>query len=110
LLVCLGIAICTAGCVKQRNCDCGQTGTFIYLKEPYETNGSFCKSAKITAHFINDWRNVYYISGTIPKRFQVQDSIRVSICMKNSCPQQSRGVFIDMPKESVLKLKCIERE
>ncbi|MDR1113425.1 MAG: hypothetical protein LBL18_06695 [Bacteroidales bacterium] len=108
LLVCLGIAICTASCVKQRNCDCGQTGTFVYLKEPYEVwiNCSIAKE-KVVAEFIIDKSTTVLITGYVPHKFQSGDSIRVRLCSKYVC--EDKLVTMDL-RPKVFTLKCIERE
>ena len=109
-LVLVGLCLSVVGCVKQKNCEEGISGTFLYLKEPYKTNGKFIKrDVKITAHFIGEdkFSTAHYITGTIPQKFQTDDSIRVRISLSEIRYKPSNKDVARMPISS---LKCIEKE
>ena len=57
------------GCVKEKNCDCGIEGTFVY--NPATKSGEF---------YINDNLN-YFIEGNIPKKVQSTTPINVRACI-----------------------------
>jgi hypothetical protein len=99
----LGAAICTAGCVKQRNCDCGLTGTFVYLKEPYEAPTNCATREKIVAEF----NSTVLITGYVPHKFQSGDSIKVRLCGEYVC---KKAFTFSANTPTIFKLKCIERE
>ncbi|MDR1345889.1 MAG: hypothetical protein LBK03_04215 [Bacteroidales bacterium] len=106
-MLCIILALAASSCVKQRNCDCGQTGTFVYLKEPYEVTTNCTTREKIVAEFIVDKGPAQYITGYVPHKFQSGDSIRVRLCSKYVC--EDKLVTMDL-RPKVFTLKCIERE
>jgi len=110
-LVLVGLCLSVVGCVKQKNCEEGRTGTFLYLKEPYRTKAGFCKpNVKITAHFIDDeYNEVHYITGTVPRAFQINDSIRVQVCLNDIYCNEDNLDTDDVKKVTFL-LECIEKE
>ena len=94
-----------ASCVKQKNCDCGITGKFIYYENPEEI--IYCGYPKdVNALIISDDRE-YCIDGSIPKKFQVRDTLQVNACLKKvsrNGPCLAHGI------PTIYKLKCIEKE
>ncbi|GHV43386.1 hypothetical protein FACS1894180_2300 [Bacteroidia bacterium] len=111
----------STSCTKQKNCECGLTGRFIYYEEPQEV--IYCgdsQNKKVNALFIlNGDEGVpdtllykYYIVGSIPKSFQTQDTVYVNVCLKeiNDGPYLFAGTSDFFPCEySIYKLKCIEK-
>ncbi|MDR1112454.1 MAG: hypothetical protein LBL18_01665 [Bacteroidales bacterium] len=106
LLVCLGIAICTASCVKQHDCDYGETGSFTSYKEPQKI--IVCGlGTDINALFHADNGRIYPIVGNIPKAYQDQTDIRVRASVKKFGRER---ICVAYGVPAVYKLKCIERE
>jgi hypothetical protein len=97
------MALALSGCVKQKNCDGGRTGTFVYLKEPYKRNG-----IEIVGHFLTTG---WLITGDVPKAFQTGDTISVNVCVKLDRRSKREG-FLHLMDASpdIYSLKCIERE
>jgi len=94
-------------CVKQKNCDCEltRTGKFVYYEKPQEIIYCGDLHKKVDAVLILDERD-YYIVGSIPNKFQTQDTVFVTACLKevpkNDCLTFGIGV--------IYKLTCIEKE
>jgi len=108
ILVCLLsiTSIIFTSCVKQSDCDCGLTGKFIYLDEPYITDSSFyIKDKKIKAHFFSDSNQIFHIYGTIPTKFEISDTSIVNICLQT--PYSGRT--LDLTKD-VYYITCIEQK
>jgi hypothetical protein len=106
-MLCIILALATTSCVKQRNCDCGETGKFVYLKEPYEEISTGCsKKGKIVAHFFREKNPLYPIqlSGYVPIKYRSTDTVDVWICYENPC-----NFFIHAEGPDYYELKCIER-
>jgi hypothetical protein len=96
--------IIVTGCVKQSDCNCALTGKFVFLKDPYISDSSFyIEDEEIKAHFISDFNQIYYIYGTIPKKFQGTDTSLVNICVKT--PYSGRT--LDLRKD-IYSITCIE--
>ena len=110
-LVWVGLCLSVVGCVKQKNCDEGINGTFLYLKEPYKTGSAFIKhNVKITAHFIIDeYNEVWSITGSVPHRFQTNDSIRARVYLKEIHHNDDK-IHTNDVKKNIYLLKCIEKE
>jgi len=109
-LVLVGLCLSVVGCVKQKNCEEGINGTFLYLKEPYKTNHKFTKeNVKITGHFIDNefYNGVWYITGSIPQKYQTDDSIRVKVSLSEIRYKPIRKTVTRTP---IYSLKCIEKE
>jgi len=94
-------------CVKQKNCDCGVTGKFIYYENTEEI--IYCGYSKeVNALIIsNDREYYYYIDGSIPKKFQVRDTLHVKACLKEV---SRNGHCLAHGVSTIYKLKCIEKE
>jgi hypothetical protein len=90
-------------CVKQSDCDCGLTGKFVYLEEPYYTGPEYFKpDTKIVAHFIKD-SCVYPIYGYIPKDYRNHDTLDVNVCFDElQLPEYRFEMYV------TYSLKCIE--
>jgi hypothetical protein len=103
-------------CVKQKNCDCGLTGKFVYYEKPQKEIVCGYEHL-ITAFFIPDytWTNdsaignitPYYgpIVGNVPKEYQTTDTIHVTVCLK----EQIEGFCLAYGWSNMYKLKCIEK-
>jgi hypothetical protein len=104
------MAFVISGCVKQKDCDCGETGTFIYLESPYKpSNNTGCgKSEKIVAYFTSYDNNKKAITGYIPLSFRVHDTLNVRVCTKDICEGQIMPAYAYFT--TLYSLKCIERE
>ena len=110
-LVLVGLCLSAAGCIKQKNCEEGRTGTFIYLNKPYKTGTDFCQlNVKITAHFIDDEYSIILpIAGYVPRIFQTNDSIRARVCLNEFCPNDGKIRTADI-KKAIYSLNGIEKE
>ena len=105
-ILCL-VLVGLASCVKQKNCDCGLKGKFIYYETPQENLG--CGAGEYYAIFIPDDQHLgsCRIYSDIPKKFQTKDTISVSVCF-NIDPSSAHNAYsIDCRK---YKIKCIEKE
>jgi hypothetical protein len=100
------MAFLISGCVKQKDCDCGAIGTFVYLKEPYQMRTICVKKEKVVAEITADGGHVSLITGYVPRKFQSGDSIRVRWCGEFVC--KNGGTTEALPM--VFTLKCLERE
>ena len=99
-LVCIGIF---TNCVKKKNCDCGNTGKFIYVKYNDDNIGESLKARGLKAIIFTDSisnTGFYIYDGSIPKRFRTKDTIKVNFCV-----ELSRGYNFDNDR---WELKCIE--
>ena len=101
-------------CVKQKNCEEGQIGTFQYLEEPfYFQPNCYRKEKKVVAVFYIDdsYKSEVPIVGEIPSKYKSGDLIKVRASIK-SVPYENSGrgyqVWIACP--TVCKLTCIEKE
>ncbi len=101
----LGLGSCT----KLENCDCGIEGKFVYFEDGMKCYVSG-HSKKVNAIVYTSYK-AYPIDDYIPREFRVQDTLNVSVCVKEI---QLKEV-IEMPYvgpdvfESIYKLTCIER-
>jgi hypothetical protein len=101
-------------CIKQKNCDCEKKvfGKFVYYENPEEI--SLCGTRyKINAViFVEDFTSPiftikqYDITGTIPKEYQVKDTIDVSACLK----YDKSGSCVVVGDVGIYNLTCIEKE
>ena len=109
-LLLLASLLATTGCIKQKNCDCGVSGTFVYLKKPYDAPVECTsKDQRVVAHFYSDDvpdEGIIYITGNVPKEYRTYDTLHVSICSKYICEGKGGVTF----GYKVHKLKCIEME
>ena len=106
LILLLIPALGVTSCVKQKNCDCGLTGKFIYYEKPEEI--IYCGYPKdVNALFISDntdsW---YYITGSIPNKYKINDTINVSLCLK----EVKRDWCLAFGVSVIYNLTCIEKE
>jgi len=99
-------------CVKQKDCDCGLTGKFIYFEETEEI--IYCASKqKVNALFIPEVSfpgyssSFYYIIGSIPNKFKTKDTLNVTVCLKEKRP---RDICFTEGVGAIYTLKCIEKE
>ena len=94
------------GCVKQKNCDCGLTGKFVY----YENSEKiiYCgRKVMANALFIPDNSLGYcYINGNVPIKFKSKDTLYVTVCLKEEHPNFCLAFGVS----AIFKLKCIEKE
>ena len=71
-------------CVKQKNCDCGLSGQFIYYDPPAEV--LYCGGdTPMNAVFITGdscYSVSHFILGNVPKNFRTKDTLNVSVCLK----------------------------
>ena len=104
LLVLLGLT----SCIKQKDCDCESVllGKFVYYETPEEV--SYCGDLqKINAIIINDFTEPpYQICGSIPKEYQVKDTINVRVCLK----LWHKGNCTVMGIGAIYNITCIEKE
>jgi hypothetical protein len=91
-----------ASCVKQKNCDCGTTGTWHYLEEPYYLNITSGAKKKIVAH-IDDTYTKIKVTGNVPKELKTFSPIAVNFCADNIGGTKHRH-----GGPGVYTLKCIE--
>jgi hypothetical protein len=105
-MLCIVLALATTSCVKQRNCDCGETGTFTSYKEPQSIIVCGSETTFNASFVADDDGQLFHIVGDIPKAFQNQDSIRVRVCFKRN----KEHICVAYGVSEVYKLKCIERE
>ena len=99
-------------CIKQKKCDCGISGKFVYFEEPEEIiycgNERKVNAAIVPNDLIEERRflNYYCIVGSIPKEFRTKDTVNVTVCLK----EEKRGVCLAHGVGVVYNLKCIEKE
>lgn len=92
-------------CVKQKNCDCGFTGTWQYLEVPYDIKVTSGATKKIVAEIVDsDYGGYIWISGSVPKEFKSLTRVGVDFCVE----------YIGDTKHKpggppVYKLLCIEK-
>ncbi|MDR0363976.1 MAG: hypothetical protein LBH92_03025 [Bacteroidales bacterium] len=98
------LLLATAGCVKQKNCDCAITGTFVYLEQSYE-KADMCPSTSVVAHLIIDSYDTLLIVGKVPKKFRTNDSIPVNVCLKSLCKS-----YLTVALPEGYSLECIEKK
>jgi len=92
-------------CVKQKDCECGLSGKFVYYDPPEEI--IYCGNFKnVNALFISENKGMYYITGTIPNKYQVNDTINVSLCLKEVKKSGCRFYGVSV----IYNLTCIEKE
>ena len=97
------ITFFTVGCVKQRNCDCGVEGQFVYLdKSKDHPSGKSITAHFITLSFTYPYSYFMEIYGNIPMEYQCTDTMYVSICF-NPYKYHSRS------PNCIYKLTCIEK-
>ena len=90
------------GCVKQKDCECPYLteGEFIYLKESYMYG-----SKEIKAHFISIQGVIEYkIYGSVPKKFQLADTVLTRACLKGKDISHKNKCDIKM----VYSILCME--
>jgi len=109
LLLLLLPVLALASCVKQKNCDCELpvTGKFVYYENQKEI--IYCgRERNVNAVIVADKERLrdYYIVGSIPKKFQMQDTVYVTACLKQ---ERQRGCLA-YGIGSIYKLTCIEKE
>jgi len=107
-MLCLGLlalpVLCLASCIKQKKCDCGMTGKFVYFENKEEI--IYCgNKINVNAVFFST-ESMHYIVGSIPKKFQVKDTTNVVVCLK----KEKQGICLAYGISSIYKLKCIEKE
>jgi hypothetical protein len=121
VLFMLTIPLICVSCVKQKNCDCGETGTFVYLKEPYKMKGTACnniRGEKIVAHFftnkmpdsitdIDRNKGGITIKGYVPQAFRSGNPIAVRLCLKWDCDGR---IVVMVAGPEIYSLKCIEKK
>ena len=107
-------ALTLTSCVKQKNCDCGLTGKFVYLDKEIR---SACGD-KITAVFVpygiytngyidaETYLSTHYIAGYIPNKFR-KNTDNVTVCVEE-IKKDRFCVYYGI--SSVYKLTCIEKE
>ena len=117
LLLLLLHALGLASCVKQRNCDCGLSGKFIYFEIPEtiicrgydcEVNAAFIPNGLTEESLLYGYYSRYNIVGSIPKEFKTKDTLNVSVCLKEE--NVKSGIHLAAGVAVVYKLKCIEKE
>jgi len=99
-------------CIKQKNCDCESLlfGNFLYYETPKEF--SYCGKTKIVnAVFIHDIPDFPFITeknivGSIPKDFQVKDTVKVSVCLE----LERSGNCVILGEGAIYSITCIEKE
>ena len=94
-------------CIKQKDCNCGHTGIWQYLEEPYYQKVTSGAEKKIVAT-ITDSPSLGYpcfitVTGSLPKKYTTSSPIHVRVCVD----------FIGDTKNQpggppVFKLECIE--
>ena len=76
-VVMAGLALLSS-CVRQKDCEYGLPNKFVYLSEPYMSDGH-----KIVAHSYDmDGRNKKMIFGNVPKAYQTGDTLNVVLFLK----------------------------
>ena len=95
LILLLPLVLGLTSCVKQKNCNCGIEGTFVY--EPVMVNGEQYHVGKF---YIND--DYYYaIEGHIPKKIRSETPIKVNACLERI------GGYAISP--TIMKFTCVEK-
>jgi len=95
------------GCVKQKNCDCGLKGKFVYYENQEEI--IYCgHERKVNAAFFSTDQPEfpYYIVNSVPAKFKLKDTLNVIVCLE----QEKRDICMTYGIGSVYKLKCIKKE
>ncbi|MDR1792981.1 MAG: hypothetical protein LBR36_06035 [Bacteroidales bacterium] len=114
IMLCMMLITCflTTSCVKQKNCEQGYTGKFVYLKETYKMQGKSCPQAqkKIVGYFFfgedvtnEPWR----IYGYVPPKFRSSDTVSVRLSYKSHCDGK---ITLAIWVPEIFFLTCIEEE
>ncbi|MCQ2277359.1 MAG: hypothetical protein MJZ87_10525 [Bacteroidales bacterium] len=89
-------------CVRQKDCEYGLPSKFVYLSEPYMSDGH-----KIVAHSYDmDGRDEKMIFGNVPKAYQTGDTIDVMLFLKRDW---NGGWVNDLSHKDYYNIICIER-
>jgi hypothetical protein len=110
LVILCTILLSFTGCVKQKKCDCGTSGTFEYLDKPFTVKdpNSENKDEKVVAIFKSTVEgNKYNIIGSVPTKYKTKEPIKVRACTKLKNTSRYKDY---LPQPIVYKLTCIEKE
>ena len=108
----VGLCSTLSGCTKQKNCDCGLKGKFVYYEEPKKImycGGNQDANAVLIAMGITEYGITdcpLYIVSSVPTSFMSKDTLNVAVCLN----AEKRDGCRDGGASGVFKLKCIEKE
>ena len=103
ILIVLTTLVLTS-CVKQKNCDCGLSGKFIYYDPP--VYDFYCGYERLINAYFYTPEHGYCIVGSIPKEFRTKDTLNVSVCLK----KEKQHGCLAFGLGEIFNLTCIERE
>jgi hypothetical protein len=90
-------------CIKQKDCDCGFSGTWQYLEQPYSTNVNGAEKKVVAVISETNYTTELKIIGNVPKQFTTLLPIRVNFCV-----DAVEGMGHKTGGHGIYKLKCIE--
>ena len=109
-MLCLVLVGLCLSCVKQKNCDCGLKGKFVYFEKPEKINFCCNYDVKVNAVFFSNSQTEFYrcyIVGSVPENFKTKDTVNVSVCLKED---KNNPCYKGCGLTVIYKLKCIEKE